>query len=192
MTEDASTRPAPRLLSFEELEQAFPELLDGTQESGILNWIFLRPKANERLSVAAADLSPEGGIEGDRWATDHCQGRSDPQSQVSVMNSRILQLIAGDESAISLAGDNLIVDLDLSERNFPAGSQIQIGTAVVLEFTAQAHTGCRKFAIRYGQQARDFINGAIGRPLNLRGRYARVIQGGTIQVGDSVAKVAGQ
>ena len=62
------------------------------------------------------------------------------------MNARILRQIAGDEDAMCLAGDNLIVDLDLSEANLPAGSQLAIGSEVVIEITDLTHTGCSKFA----------------------------------------------
>ena len=104
------------------------------------------------------------------------------------MNFRVLQLIAGEEEAISLAGDNLIVDLDLSEENLPLGSRLKIGDGVVLEMTAESHNGCGKFSSRYGQQACEFVNSPQGKRLKLRGRFARVIEAGTIRDGDSVAK----
>ena len=155
--------------------------------------IFVRPQENERQTLATAHLSPEGGIEGDRWATNHWMtlpdGSSDPASQVSLMNSRILRLIAGSEEAMSLAGDNLIVDLDLSEENFPVGCRLKVGNEVVLEFTSVPHQGCGKFSRRYGAAALEFINSPTGKPLNFRGRYATIIRGGTIQVGDSAVKV---
>ena len=44
------------------------------------------------------------------------------------MNSRILaQISGGSHEAMGLAGDNLIVDFDLSEANLPAGSELKIG-----------------------------------------------------------------
>jgi MOSC domain-containing protein YiiM len=115
-------------------------------------------------------------------------GRPNPESQVSLMNVRILRQIAGGDEAMCLAGDNLIVDLDLSEANLPAGSRLRVGEDVILEMTSLAHTGCGSFTRRYGQAARDFVNGPRGKSLNLRGRYARIVRGGTICVGDAVAK----
>lgn len=176
-----------------ELEQGLAEVLVSPRDEGLLQAIFVRPQENERRRLSTAELSPGGGVEGDRWASDHWQklpdGRSDPQSQVSLMNARLLRLIAGEEDAMSLAGDNLILELDLSEENVPAGSRVRIGDDVVLEFTAQAHTGCGKFSRRFGRQALEFINGPHGGPLNLRGRFARIVQGGTIRTGDLVTKV---
>ena len=51
-----------------------------------------------------------------------------------------------------LAGDQLYVDLDLSHENLPVGTRLAIGTAE-LEVTAAPHTGCKKFASRFGLEA---------------------------------------
>ena len=179
-------------LTSEALQQGLAEVILSPKDNGPLEAIFVRPQVDERQTLTTAKLSTEGGIDGDSWKTDHWKllpdGQPDPQSQVSLMNSRILRLISGGEEAMSLSGDNLIVDLDLSEENFPVGSRLQIGNKVVLEFTEQPHTGCGKFSVRYGAAALEFINGPQGQPLNLRGRYAQIVSGGTIQVGDSAKK----
>jgi hypothetical protein len=179
--------------SAEELEQGLGEIMASPQERGRLEAIYVRPAANERRALLTATLSPTEGIEGDRWRTNHWKhlpdGRSDPGSQLTVMNARVLRHIAGGEESMSLAGDNLIVDLDLSAANLPAGSRLRIGDTVVLEITAEKHTGCRKFSKRYGAPAKAFVNSSQGKNLNLRGRYAKVIEGGTIQVGAIVEKL---
>jgi MOSC domain-containing protein YiiM len=87
-----------------------------------------------------------------------------------------------------LAGDNLIVDLDLSEANIPIGQRLQVGQAV-LEVTDLPHTGCSKFVERFGPDAVRYINAAERRALRLRGLYARVLKAGTVQIGDTVQKV---
>ena len=91
--------------------------------------------------------------------------------------------------AVPLAGDNLIVDLDLSEENLPPGSRLQIGDAVI-EVNAAPHTGCGKLQKRYGAEVRKFMNDARGTQLHLRGRYAHVVSGGVIAVGNAVRKLA--
>jgi MOSC domain-containing protein YiiM len=186
------TSPVHR--TADELAAGLAEILATPCESGQLAAIYLRPNEDQRQTVTTAELTPAGGIAGDRWAENHWQklpdGSSDPISQISVMNLRVLRLLAADEPSMALAGDNLIVELDLSEENFPAGSQLKIGDQVVLEFTPEAHTGCRKFSLRYGQAAKEFINGAEGKLRNFRGRYARIIQGGTIGQGDLAVKVS--
>jgi MOSC domain-containing protein YiiM len=179
-------------LSTVELEQGLSDVLASPADAGRLEAIFVRPAANERRGLTSAQLTPERGIEGDHWITDgdHWRkgGASDPRSQISLMNVRFLRQIAGDDDRICLAGDNLIVDLDLSEANLPAGSRLAVGNEVVIEISDQSHTGCSKFQSRYGKEARSFANNKRGKSLHLRGRYARIITGGTIRVGDSVRK----
>src|ERR671922_2481257 len=96
-----------------ELEHGLPEVLASPRVCGRLAAIIIRPATNERRVLAEARLTPEGGVEGDRWATDSYyrmkDGRPDTRSQVSLMNARFLRQIAGSEESICLAGDNLIV-----------------------------------------------------------------------------------
>src|SRR5262245_25188265 len=110
---------ATEFVSAVELEQDLPAVLQSPRDDGRLESIVVRPASNERRTLATAELSVEGGIDGDRWVTDSYyrlkDGRSDPRCQVSLMNSRFLRQIAGRDESMCLAGDNLIVDLDLSE-----------------------------------------------------------------------------
>ena len=108
--------------------------------------------------------------------------------QLTIMNARIIALIARDKSRWPLAGDQLYIDLDLSEKNLPPGSRLAIGSAIV-EVTAIAHMGCKKFAGRFGVDAMKFINSPQGKALHLRGLNTKVIQPGIIRVGDVVRKV---
>jgi hypothetical protein len=152
---------APQFLSSRELEAGLAEVLSSPREIGRLEVIVVRPRSNERCCLTSAHLTPEQGIEGDRWIAEQSApeiGEPDWRSQVSLMNSRILRQIAGHEDAVALAGDNLIVDFDLSEEFLPAGSKVAIGRDVILEITATPHTGCKKFEARYGAEARAFIN----------------------------------
>ena len=87
-----------------------------------------------------------------------------------------------------LAGDQLVVDLDLSEDNLPAGTKLRLGDAVI-EITDQPHTGCAKFSRRFGVEAHRFVNSEVGTQLHLRGVNARVVQEGTIRAGDRIEKL---
>jgi MOSC domain-containing protein YiiM len=180
-------------LSAIELEQGLPEVLQSPRDAGRLEAIVIRPATSERRHLQSVRLTPDGGVEGDRWVTDsHYRlkdGRSDPCCQVSLMNARFLRQIAGSEDAICLAGDNLVVDFDLTEANLPAGSRLAIGDKVVIEITTKAHTGCSKLESRYGSEAKAFMNHKARKSLHLRGRYAFVVTGGTIAVGDVVHKL---
>ena len=57
------------------------------------------------------------------------------------------------------------------------GQRLRIGDAVI-EVTAEPHTGCSKFASRYGVDALKFVNMGEGARLKLRGIYARVVEEG--------------
>ena len=87
-----------------------------------------------------------------------------------------------------MAGDQLFVDLDLSKINVPPGTRISVGAAI-LEVTNQPHTGCEKFAARFGIDALKLISSPIGRELQLRGINLKVVHGGEIRPGDAVKKL---
>ncbi|TWT32406.1 hypothetical protein KOR34_41690 [Posidoniimonas corsicana] len=185
---------SPRHLSREELEGLLPNITASPRVQGALQAIFVRPAENERRSVEQAELSQPTGIVGDRWQTDHWQrlpdGSPDPDTQVSIMNARILrQISGGSDEAMGLAGDNLIVDFDLSEDHLPAGSRLKIGGEVVIEVSATPHTGCKKFVTRYGKDAQQFVNSKEGKRHHLRGLLGKIVSPGVIRVGDAVAKV---
>ena len=70
----------------------------------------------------------------------------------------------------------------------PPGTRISIGSAV-LEATDQPHTGCKKFAARFGADALKFISSPVGKELQLRGINCKVVQNGEIKPGDAVKKL---
>jgi MOSC domain-containing protein YiiM len=104
------------------------------------------------------------------------------------MNARAIAVIAQAEERWPLAGDQLYVDLDLSDANVPPGTRIAIGTAIV-EASEVPHRGCKKFAARFGLDALRFVNSKLGYELNLRGINARIVQSGVVRAGDAVRKL---
>ena len=146
--------------------------------------LVLRPEVGERAVVDEAKLNDTEGMVGDSWA--HRTGyEPDPLRQLTVMSTRVLDAIAGDREFWPAAGDQILVDLDISEGNLPAGSQLAIGSAVI-EITEPPHTGCPKFKARFGGDALVWVNGRRGRRLRMRGANARVVEPGTVSTGDSV------
>lgn len=173
--------------STAELEAGLDHVRESPRELGSLELIVCRPAVNERVELASADLDVSHGLVLDSW---NARSAPNPKAQVTVMNARAAQLFARDRSRWALAGDQLYVDFDLSPTHLPAGTRIAVGAAV-LEVTDQPHLGCPKFTARFGADARALTNSDEGLALNLRGINTRVVQGGTVRLGDSVRKLGG-
>ena len=84
-------------------------------------------------------------------------GSRHPATQIKIMNARAADVIASGVPRWPLAGDQLFVDLDLGIDNLPPGTELHIGDAVLV-VTAPPHTGCSKFAARFGTDALKFVN----------------------------------
>lgn len=178
--------------SAAELEAGMDYVRQSPKEEGVLRLIVRRPKDDEREIVQEAELSLTDGMIGDNWkirGSKHTSdGSANPLAQITLMNARIIELLAQREERWSLAGDQLYVDFDLSDDNLPTGTRLAIGSAV-LEVSAVPHTGCRKFSDRFGAEAMKFVNSPEGRHLHLRGINTYIIQSGIVHVGDVVRKL---
>lgn len=148
---------------------------------GRVRLIVTRHQAGRREPLARATMTPESGMPGDSWGR---QRRPSPEAQLAVMQFNVAELIANGQP-LELFGDQLFLELDLSESNLPAGSILRVGTAT-LEVTPMPHNGCRKFRARFGDGALRFVSGRERRHLNLRGVYLRVAAAGDIAVGDPI------
>jgi MOSC domain-containing protein YiiM len=169
---------------MEELEAGLDAIRQAPKTDGVLELIVRRPRVGERETLDEARLDVDEGLVGDRWKTRHAPN---PDTQLNIMNARVIALVAQEKERWALAGDQLFIDLDLSAENLPPGTQLAIGGAVV-EITAEPHTGCAKFVSRFGLDATQFVNSPLGRELQLRGVNARVVQSGAIRVGDVARK----
>lgn len=188
---DAPEERAPRQLNAAELAAGLPEVLRAPSDHGTVDMIVVRPDRDLRELPHAIELSPESGLAGDRWSR-HCRrrlpdGSLNPDTQVTLMGRRAAALIAGPDGRWPLAGDNLIVDLDLSEANLPVGQRLTLGGALI-EITAEPHLGCAKFSQRFGPDALAFVNAPEGRRLRLRGVNAKVLVAGWVRTGDLLRK----
>jgi hypothetical protein len=176
-------------LTHEELEAGLELISQSPKDSGILELIVRRPGIDEREILSEGRIDSAAGLIGDTWSlrsnSSRADGSPDPKAQVTRMNSRVIALLARMKERWPLAGDQLYVDLDLSTANLPTATQLGIGTAI-LEITDQPHTGCKKFAARFGQEALRFVNAAEYKGRRLRGVNAKVIQPGIVKTGDMV------
>jgi hypothetical protein len=179
-------------LTMQELEAGLDLIRQSPANDGVLELIVRRPRVNEREVLEEGVLDLTEGLVGDSWKFRGSSRTPDnsphPDMQLNLMNSRVICLIAQEKEHWPLAGDQLFLDLDLSVKNLPAGTQLALGSAIV-EVTPYPHTGCQKFVSRFGLDAMKFVNSAIGRELCLRGINAKVVQGGTIRRGEPVKKI---
>jgi hypothetical protein len=183
-----------RQLTTEELEQGLDDILASPKDNGALELIVRRPEVDARESLAEGRLDTKQGLVGDNWlsrGSGHMpDGAADPEMQLNIMNARIAALVADEPDRRELAGDQLYLDMDLSDENLPPGTQLEIGDAVI-EVTEPPHTGCKKFAERFGKDAVVFVNSGRGKALNFRGINAKVVRSGGIRVGDTARKLTG-
>lgn len=182
----------PSFASEAELAARLDYLRQAPATGSPATYLIRRPTTDERELLAEVELTPAAGMVGDRWK-ETCShrlpdGGLNPDTQITLMSTRMLGLLTEDQSRWPLAGDNLLLDLDLSDTNLPVGQRLRVGTAVV-EITERPHTGCAKFSKRFGPEALRFVNSPEGRRLRLRGVHAQVITAGRVKVGDRVEKV---
>ena len=179
-------------LTVANLEAGLDDIRRSPADRGRVELIVRRPAVDGRELLAEAVLDCVEGLVGDTWRARGSSltgdGSAHPDMQLNVMNARVAALVAGSPERWALAGDQLYVDLDLSEQNVPPGTRLGFGSAVI-EVTEQPHRGCKKFAARFGADAVRFINSEVGRELRLRGLNARVVVAGTIRSGDVIRKV---
>jgi hypothetical protein len=175
-----------------DFEPHLDRIREAPRDVGRLELVVRRPAVDQREVVAEAELDPARGLVGDGWlergSRSMPDGSANPDCQLTLMSTRVLEAIEPDPARWPLAGDQLYVDFDLSIEGLPAGSRVAIGSAVI-EVTEKPHTGCAKFSARFGSDALRWINSPVGRAHRMRGLNARVITPGTIRSGDTIRRV---
>ena len=176
----------------DELLAGLDDVRQAPADGGTVELIVRRPALGEREILDVGELDPAVGLVGDTWGVRPSKRTADgsphPEMQLNLIGARFAQLLAGDVDHRALAGDQLHLDLDLSEANLPAGTRLSLGNAVI-EITAEPHRGCAKFKERFGIDAMRLVNSPEGRALHLRGVNAKVITPGAVCTGDAVRKV---
>ena len=171
-------------LPMETLTAGLDEIRQSPKATGVLELIVRRPQTEAREVLDAGELDLAEGLVGDNWK----QRGSHIDTQLTLTNARLMALVAQEKEHWPLAGDQLYVDFDLSVDNIPPGTRLSLGAAEI-QITEPPHTGCKKYAARFGLDALKFVNSREGRQLRLRGVNAKIIRSGAIRVGDAVKKL---
>ena len=178
--------------SAAELEAALPHIRQAPGSTGIIHLIVRRPAEDAREVLDEAEINEAEGVAGDTWnqrgSPTSPDGGPHPDAQITIMSARSAAVVIGPVERWPLAGDQIYADLDISHATLPAGAQLRLGDAI-LEVTAKPHRGCAKFAARFGRDALRFVNTGEGRDLRMRGVNCRVVEPGTVRVGDAVTRL---
>jgi MOSC domain-containing protein YiiM len=170
-----------RFLALADLEHRLVALQRPPAAKGRVTLVVRKGPGGVRETPERTIVTPEAGVPGDAWGRDPDR---EPDAQLAVMQRDVAELIANGQP-LTLFGDNLFFDLDLSRDNLPPGSRVRAGKAT-LEVSPEPHNGCRKFRARFGDAALRFVSRRDLRPRNLRGIYMRVVEAGEIGPGDDV------
>jgi hypothetical protein len=186
VTIDSNSRGDPmRFRAAAELEAGLAALPSASRERGRVLLVVSRGEGGRRATPSRAQLLPDDGVLGDAWSR---QKNRKVEAQIAVMEAGVAKLIANGQP-LTLFGDNLFLELDLSGGNLPTGSRLRVGSAL-LEVTPKPHNGCRKFRERFGDDALHFVSRADLRSRNLRGIYLRVVETGMAAPGDLVEVIS--
>ena len=170
-----------------ELMAALPSMLAAPQTDAPIHSLCLRPGYGERVFPDRISMTRTGGIPSERWATAPWlkleDGSPDPRIQVSILPVRMMDLVWRDREGTPHPGDPIVADLDCSLANLPEGSLIGAGTAV-LRVSDQFNAACTKWKVRYGADARAFIDAPGHEVLRLRGVLCSVEEDGEVAFTD--------
>lgn len=175
-------------VTLDELMVALPDILAAPRDDAPIHSLCLRPGYGERRLVDRITMTKAGGIPGERWATAPWlklpDGSPDPRIQVSILPLRVMDPVWRDRVNTPHPGDPIVADLDCSLANLPTGSLIAAGTAV-LKVSDEYNAACAKWKVRYGADARFFIDGPPGHDvLRLRGILCSVEENGEVTQAD--------
>jgi len=173
-----------RHLALDALEAGARALPAPPRDDGTLALIVRRRADGARETPPAVVLGAEG-VPGDDWTR---RPPRDADAQLAVMWQPLAALVANGQP-LTVFGDNLFVDLDLSRANLPAGTRLRVGEALV-EVTPKPHDGCAAFRARFGADALRFVQAPATRALNRRGVYWKVVEPGAAAVGAAIRVVS--
>jgi hypothetical protein len=167
------------------LTAALPHVLAAPKTDAPIAMLCYRPDFNQRTFPDSLTLTKAAGIPGERWLKYPWlrlpDGTPDPRIQVSLLPTRVLDLVWQGRDATPHPGDPIVADLDMTDANTPPGTRIQAGTAV-LRVSDEWNNGCVKWKARYGADALAWIT--THPHLRLRGLLCSIEQDGVVTVTD--------
>jgi hypothetical protein len=186
------TRAPLHPVTAEELAQALPSVLAAPRDGGEIRLLCARPEPNARTFPQQLTLTRAAGVSGDfemsrPWLTLP-DGRADPQIQVAILSSRVMDLVWRERDRVTYPGDTIAVDLNLTAENLPVGTLLSAGSAV-LRVSAEPNDGCAKWKVRCGRAAYDWVTAAAHLPLRLRGLFCSVEEDGDVRLGDRIHRI---
>jgi hypothetical protein len=167
------------------LTAALPHVLAAPKTDAPIAMLCYRPDFGQRTFPDSLTLTKAMGIPGERWLKHPwlrlADGTPDPRIQVSLLPTRVLELVWQDRETTPHPGDPIVADLDMTDANMPPGTLIQAGTAI-LRVSDEWNNGCVKWKARYGADAAAWITAQP--QLRLRGLLCSVEQDGVLHVTD--------
>src|SRR5256714_13708190 len=106
-------------LDLSTLDAGLPRIKEAPADGGTVELIVRRPAEDEREILTEARLDPVLGLVGDRWSTIVAD---DSDRQLTLINTRLVDLGATSRERCSLAGDPRYGGLDLTTPNLPVVS----------------------------------------------------------------------
>lgn len=178
--------------TLDELQAALPHIRSAPVDECPVEMLCLRPARNQRKIVDRITMTVASGMPGERWLTEPWMrledGSPDPSIQVSILPSRVMDLVWRDRIGTPHPGDPIVADIETSYESFPVGTRIAAGTAV-LEVSDVFNDGCVKWKTRYGAAAKDWLVLPENRPLRLRGLLCRIVKDGEMTTADRLRRV---
>ncbi len=186
------TRAPLSPVTAEELAAAMPFVMAAPRDAGVVRMLCTRPEPNVRRFPDALTLTRSKGVTSDYHLRQPwlklADGSPDPRIEVSIMPSRVLDLVWRERDRVDHPGDNIAVDMTLTEADLPVGTRLSVGTAI-LRISDVPNDGCAKWKVRCGRAAYDWITSPDHLKLRLRGLYALIEQDGEVRLGDVLRKL---
>ena len=176
--------------TIDELEDGWKARSSPPRDAGSVRLLCVRRASGVHETPASVMITAAGGLAGDRWANRGAGKDPDGASAVTLKSAAVAELVTAGEQPLHMAGDNILVDLDISVEALPPGSRLAVGDAI-LRVSEQPHNGCSTYRDRFGIDALKWVSTPEGRARRLRGMNCSVVRDGIVRVGDPIEVLEG-